>query len=821
MFQNYLITALRNFTRHKLYSFINIAGLTVGLTCAIFIILFVRDELSYDKWIPGTENLYRAELTWHVPGRAPWRMAQAPFPLLRAMQEKIPGVAATTHMMTETMTVGANGRLFVETIMAVDPNFFRVIKLPLAEGNAANVLSQPESIVLSQSMARKYFGDADPVGKTITVRAPNWSDSPGVTAIHSLTVTGVLRDLPHNTQLVADLLMPNTSQADEMSQSEKEQAWTSTDGGYDYVALSPGTDPHAVLAKLGPILDRLITPKMMGGSGSRGSEFETFDLIPFGDVHLTSDQYGGMRPPGSWATVYGFAAIGVLILLIACFNFTNLATARAMVRVREISLRKVLGAHRAQLMIQFLGESILMALISFTSALALVEMLLPFYGRMLNKPIQLHYLNDWPLLLALLGMAILVGLLGGFYPALVLSRFRPAATLRTNAGGQTGSGMLRMALVISQFAVSIGLGIAALVVFRQIDFARNIDLGFNRDGMVVIRGANYMTPDALKSFAQALNTNPEITGVALSNAVPFDLFNVSNGSIHLQGEAQNFSAHIANISPEFPKLYDIRLLAGRFLSTSYGEDVTSQSTSDGNLNVLINAETAHRFGYAPKDAIGKMIVFFGGSARVVGVVADAKIDGMKDPVLPTVYLDDPKRNTLISIRIRGSRISDTLSFIDKTWRVFAPGSAIQRRFLSDSFEKLFKADEMQGQMFGLFVGIAIFIACLGLFGLASFAAERRTKEIGVRKTFGARTKDIVLMLLWQFSIPVLVANLIAWPVAYYYLHNWLAGYAYRISLSPLYFFGAGAAALVIAWATVIVHAAHVARANPIHALRYE
>jgi len=490
-------------------------------------------------------------------------------------------------------------------------------------------------------------------------------------------------------------------------------------------------------------------------------------------------------------------------------------------RAREISLRKMMGARRAQVMIQFLGESVLMALMSLVLALALVEMLLPFYGRMLSAPIQLHYLNDWPLLLALLAMAGLVGLLGGFYPALVLSRFRPAATLRTNASGQTGSGILRMGLVISQFAVSIGLGIAALVVFRQIDFARNVDLGFNRDGVVIIRGANYMTPDALKSFSQALESNPDITGVALSNAVPFDLFNVSNGPVRIQGETESFSAHIANINPDFPKLYDIRLLAGRLLSTAYGEDVTSMTTVNQKANVLINAETARRFGYAPRDAIGKTIAFFGSSARIVGVVADAKIDGMKDPIQPTMYLDDPTRNTLISVRIRGRRVSDTLSFIDRTWRRFAPGSAIQRRFLSGDFDKLFKADETEGQMFDLFVGIAIFIAALGLFGLAAFSTQRRTKEIGLRKTFGARTRDIVLMLLWQFSIPVLVANLIAWPVAYYYLHQWLDGYAYRITLSPLYFVGAGLAALIIAWATVIVHAAHVARANPINALRYE
>jgi putative ABC transport system permease protein len=384
-----------------------------------------------------------------------------------------------------------------------------------------------------------------------------------------------------------------------------------------------------------------------------------------------------------------------------------------------------------------------------------------------------------------------------------------------------------VALVIAQFAVSIGLGVAAIVVFSQIRFARNVDLGFDRGGIVVVQGITKLTPSAAENFANALRSNAGISEVTLSDAVPFDLFNVSNVPVQLQGESQSFTAHIMDISPEFPSVYNMQLAAGRALSAEHGKDVFSRypffssAAADACRNVLINEAAAHRFGHAPQDVIGKTLVAGSGRVTIAGVVRDSKMDGLREPVEPTVYVDYPPTYTLLSIRLRGARLSETLAFIDRTWRSFSPGTAIQRYFLNDTFDKLFKSDEKQGEMFGVFVGIAIFIACLGLFGLAAFTAQRRTKEIGVRKVFGAKTRDIVFLLLWRFSVPVLAANVIAWPVTFYYLHRWLEGYAYRISLNPLYFVSAGAIALTIAWATVFTHALRVARASPVHALRYE
>ncbi|HWF65007.1 MAG TPA: FtsX-like permease family protein, partial [Rhizomicrobium sp.] len=549
----------------------------------------------------------------------------------------------------------------------------------------------------------------------------------------------------------------------------------------------------------------------------KGSVILAPTLTPFWDVHLSTDRYGGMTPAGSWATVYGFAVIGILILLVACFNFTNLATARAMIRAREISLRKVMGARRRQLVLQFLGESVLTALIALVLALALVEILLPLFDRLLDVPIRLSYLGDWQLILAAGGMAVLAGLIGGAYPALVLSRFRPALVLRANRSGLSGSGVLRTTLVVLQFAVSIGLGIAALVVFEQVSFARDMDMGFNRDNVVIVYADN-LSPEARLSFVRALPSDPAIAAAALSTATPFGHGMKDNVFVRFPGQAFNDSFRTVNFGPGYLELYGIGMAAGRAFSASHGGDLFA---SDSKMhNILINEAAARRMGVKPEGALGKTFMIGDTPVTVVGVTKDFKIEGAKAATVPTIYRDTAPPNW-VSVKLKPGKIGEGVAAIDRIWRGFAPSVAIERHFLDQDFDRQFQADRKEDSMFALFVGIAIFIAAMGLFGLAAFSTERRTKEIGLRKVFGARTGNIVWMLLWQFSIPVLVANLIAWPVTYYYLRGWLEGYAYRISLNPLYFVGVGLAALVIAWATVIVHAAHVARANPVHALRYE
>ena len=826
MFRNYLTIALRNIIRHRLYSFINIAGLAVGLTSLIFVILFVRDELSYDRWIAGTDNLYRLEMTARMPDGA-LAMAVIPYAMPEAMRNEVPGVTGMTRYFRNPMTLTAGDRQFRENVISVDPGFFKLIRLPLIDGDPDTVFRQPQSLVLSQSAARKYFGDANAIGRIIITGRSDCADTDTACRAQtvSLKVTGVMRDLPHNTQLTGDVFLPNTSIADPVSQDMKHD-WFSQSGS-GYVRLAPGADPNAVIAGMKPLLDRDVTPelKRFGIPGS-GSQNYFVHLTPFTQVHLTSWRWlFNMTPPGSWTTVYGVIAIGVLIMLVACFNFMNLATARAMLRAREIALRKTMGASRRQLIVQFLGEAVLMALLALALAFAATEMLLPLFDKFLGRAIALDYAADWPLLLALVGVAVLAGLASGSYPALVLSGFRPAATLRTNSAGQAGSGGLRNMLVVLQFAVSIGLGIAASVVFGQISYARNLELGFRHDNIVVLRSADRLTAEQRRAMEQALRANPGVIDAGMSNRVPFDQ-GLSHVMIQVPGQANGITMLWNAIDPGYSRIYDIKLIAGRLPSETRGDDrihsmVPGTDPLNEGRNLLIDAAAAHLMGFTPEEAVGKTILFNHVHVRIMGVLADARVRGAREPTEASVYPYVADYPMQIAVRLRPDMIPQTIGFIDHTWRAFSPMIAIQRNFLDDSFGQLYQVDERQGEMFGAFVMIAIFIACLGLFGLAAFTAGRRTKEIGIRKVFGARTRDVVFLLLWQFSIPVLVANAIAWPLAWYYLHGWLEGFAYHITLSPLYFLGAGAAAMVIAWATVFTHARRVAGANPIHALRYE
>ncbi|MGH6829443.1 MAG: FtsX-like permease family protein, partial [Rhizomicrobium sp.] len=793
--------------------------------CAIFIILFVRDQLSYDKWIPGTENLYRVESTVLNPGQRPLRLATISFPVTQEMLEQIPEVKARTRLVRRTVTILIGDKQFPEPMDVVDPNFLQLIKLPLVSGAAATALARPDSVVISQADARKYFGDAPPLGKTLIMSA-EYCDALNQNCEvkrHTLVVTAILRNLPYNTQLAGDLMMSDVSDIAPIT-AELRTNWGYS-SGWGYVRLAPGADTAQVIRKISAIFDRDIDVAKQFNVKLKGSQILQPRLTPFLDDHLSTDRYGGMTPAGSWTIVYGFSVIGVLILLVACFNFTNLATARAMVRACEISLRKVVGATRRQLIVQFLGESILTALIALILALALTEMLLPAFDRFLNMPIVLSYRQDWTQLLFILGVGLLAGLLSGIYPALVLSGFRPAMAQSMSGPNSHGAGLVRAALVVLQFAVSIGLGIAALVIFAQTSFARSIDLGFRHDGIVVLDTDNF-PEKTVQSLALALRTSPAISDTAFSQSVPLSKLH-NNWPVRSPGSPMSQMFVMLPASPDYMHVFGIRLLAGRFLSEQRASDVINPSELEsGNMrsrgNVLINASAARRLGFTPQQAVGKTLILDEGRVNVAGVVADVKDDGPGSPANSTVYVYwSRSAGDNLFVRIRNGGAHEALAFIEHTWRAFAPSVALRWHFLDDDYNKQFQSDDRQGAIFFLFVGIAILIACLGLFGLAAFTTERRTREIGLRKTFGARTRDIIFLLLWQFSIPVLIANLIAWPVAYYYLHNWLEGYAYRIALSPLYFIGAGVGALLIAWATVILHAAHVARANPVHALRYE
>ncbi|MGH6890116.1 MAG: ABC transporter permease [Rhizomicrobium sp.] len=561
MFRNYLVTALRNFTRHRLYSFINIGGLALALACATFIALFVADELSYDRFIPDMGNVYRVDTAFKLPGHDVQRADDTTFVLGPTMKAQIPQVLAYTHITSQTVTLKVKDRLFSQDVQVVDPDFFQVIHLPMIAGDPKQVFAQPDSIVLSQAEAIKLFGGTAVMGRTVVVSGN-----------HPMIVTGIVKDLPHNTQLKANALFPDTSKADPMQEFYKKH-WESF-GGHLYVELAPGSDTKQVLAMTRHLFDSHIDLKKEAGVDIPASKVFDPHLTPFLDGHL-NDYGGGMTPGDSWTEVYGFSAIAVLILLIACFNFTNLATARAMMRAREVSLRKVMGARRGQLIVQFLAESIVTALAALVLALALVEVPTPAYERFVDRPIALHYLSDWGLIIFVVVAAALTGLLAGIYPAFVLSGFRPAGTLRANASGRSGSALLRTALVVLQFAISIGLGVAAVVVFAQIRYAEQVNLGFNRSHIVVIRNASDIPKAKREDFERTVEAEPSIEGAALSRSTPFDgTTNIQ--TVAVPGSPQLLSVREWEADPNYPSVYQLKLLAGRLLSRDRAQDVYKQ-----------------------------------------------------------------------------------------------------------------------------------------------------------------------------------------------------------------------------------------------------
>ena len=828
MWRHYLSMAARGLARHRLYSLINIVGLAVGLTCIIFVVLFIRDELAYDKWIPGTGGLYRMELTIDIPDREPLRLADIPYAMPAAMRDQIAGVTGMTRYFVRGVTLTNGDRQHVQQVAVVDPGFFQLVQLPLIRGIRGSLLQQPDSIVLSQSAAREYFGGADPIGRTVTAANGN-CDGPGATCPPvSLRVTGVVRDLPYNTQLAGDAFISTASLANPISQSERQHWYDQS--GYGYVRLAPGVSPGAVVAAMGPVFDQDVSPELskIAGIHILGSHVYKAHLTPFTRVHLDSSHWKfNMTTPGSWSTLYGVALIGILTLLAACFNFMNLTTARATLRAREIALRKLLGAGRGQLILQFLGEAVLIAVVSLIAALALAEILLPLFDDFLQRPIALHYLSDWGLLLLLGGVAVVTGLISGSYPALVLSRVRPIAGLRGGDARSPRSGGLRNVLVLLQFAVSVGLGIAAGVVFSQVNYARAMSLGFDRDNVLVIGGSDGLAGAKEEAFAQALRANPSIAAVGLSNFVPFGS-GQSVSTIRVPGRPDVFTINTTVIGPRYPEVYGIRLVAGRLLSADRGADrlnsvgiIAGGDPLNEGRNVLVNVAAARHLGFTPQQAVDKIVLYNQNHVRIVGVLADARLQGALQAVAPMFYAYVPSYPMNVSVRLRPGEIPPTLRFIDRTWHAFMPTEAIQRWFLDGSFDQLYRQDDREGRMLAMFVIVAVFIGCLGLYGLAIFTAERRTKEIGIRKVSGARTRDIVSLMLWRISVPVLISNLIAWPFAYAYLRHWLDSYAYRIPLTPFYFLAAAAVALLIAWATICGNTLRLARTSPVHALRYE
>jgi putative ABC transport system permease protein len=834
MWRNYLTTGVRALLKNKTYAFINIFGLGIGLAACLMLLIHVRYERSYDAWLDGAENIYQVQATFTDPDSGEvTHQQQSAYVVMSALKKDFPQIESSVYGLSTTPVVQRGGEaLSTEDALFVDNRFFDTMSLPLSQGDARSALANPGSVVLSESYARRFFGDSNAMGQTLSM----------ISRGHNIEarVTGVMPDLPRNSHMRATMIVridPNAYFGTDAENFMTEWGWNS---GWNYVRLRAGSDADAINSAMQAWEDRNIPDQTVGDQTTNQGDFTDWRLTNVRDIHLgPAANNAGMSPGNDERSILTFTIIAFLILGMACVNFTNLATARASQRAREVALRKVLGASRRQLMVQFLLESVLLAGMAMLLALTLVEVTLPLLANFLDADLRMVYFGEGSMLLPILLLTLVVGAAGGLYPAFYLSRFQPAQVLKANKSTSeaAGSGRLRNVLVISQFAVSIGLIICTAVVYAQTVYARSVDPGFNREGIYQVSVNRRQIEDRIETFQRAFERIPGVVSVGRTG-VGIDPTNQNGTGIAVPGRDQPVSVGNYVIDEHFLGTIGARFLGGRDLTRNRPIDVDPRSEDSPieedralvarGLNVIANRLATQRLGFrTPEQAVGAQLRM--GIAdedaglvpiTIVGVIENTRLGSIREPVEPLVLRLGDYGATHLLVRYTGSpyEISER---IRQAWHQVAPDAPIEADFSENIVAELYQAEQARTQLFAGFAMLAVVIACLGLFGLAAFTAERRTKEIGIRKVLGARTRDIVRLLAWQFSKPIIVANLIAWPVAWWVMKDWLNTFDARIDLGPTPFLLAGLLALVIAIGTIAGHAFKVARANPILALRYE
>jgi putative ABC transport system permease protein len=811
MWFNYLAAGLRTMRSNLLYSLINLVGLAVGIAAAILIFLYVRYETSYDRWIPDSDRIHQLQTRIKVMGPEPVDQATAPRIAAEAMARGFPQIEAMTAATRATAVVAVAREPVSKPILFTDPSFFDLFDLPFVRGDRRTALGDAASLVLTEKEAAGLFGASDPIGRTVDVESGGQK--------RALRVTGVLADLPGNSHLDVALIA-RFNPAETVSGPA---AW----GNFDslvYARLKPGANGDEINSAM-PAFEKR----------SLGPMDQAFDyrFAPIRHIHLAPPLQGAMRPAGDPLAVKAFAVIAALVLLIACFNFTNLSTAQASKRAREVGLRKVLGASRLQLIQQFMGEAILYAALGTVGGLALAELLLPFFNNLLDLELGLGYLSAGGILLPALGLTLLVGAISGTYPALYLSGFQPGRVLGASAlAGSPGSGRLRQALVVAQFAVAIALMVCAAIVYAQTLYARDADPGFRPRGLLAVENLSVPGPVAAATLRDEVRNLPGVTRTALSGGSPTSRGYVTSG-VRRPGAKDVENLKIESIDFGLLPTMGIPVIAGRDFSPALAADTVPPAASFTNLtaappsaqdrfNILLNRAAVRRLGFRDaSSAVGKEVILPQGRGDVVGIVGDVRYGSLRDPVEATLYLRDEVSFDHLLVRYADTDPAALSGAVKQVWRKVAGNVPFSARFVEDALAEHYEADAVRGQVFALAAALAVLIACLGLFGLAAFTVERRKLEIAIRKVFGARDRDIAALMVYQFSRPVLAANLIAWPVAWWLMRDWLNGFSERIALHPGWFIAAGALALAIAALTIFGHALRVSRMRPAMTLRNE
>jgi putative ABC transport system permease protein len=815
MFLNYMKVAWRNIIRKKGFSFINITGLAIGMTVCLLILLFVQYEMSYDTYHKNAEDLYRFERQWlNADGSVRGHFASLAPSFVVFLEKEFPEIENAVRIYpVDTALVSVGDTHYVEKrIFFAEEDIFDVFSVPLVKGDPKTALAQPDGLVISESVARKYFRDENPIGKQMEFDQT-----------YFFQVTGVMEDTPSNTHVYFDFLASYLALKGLQGTGERDYFHGtrnfSDNVTFAYVRFAPGTDPDAVRAKVPGFLDRVLgTRKDADGNIVPASQGNTILLRKVTDIHLHSHTSKELEANGDIRYVNLFTIIALFVLVIACINFMNLSTARATQRAREVGLRKVVGANRRRLTAQFLGESLMVSLMAIVLALAVVGLLLPAFNTFTNRNIGFGSLLNPVGLLTVLGVFVLTGIISGFYPALYLSAFRPATILRGELTRGVRGTVIRKVLVVFQFAISVALIVGVGVVFKQMRFLQNADLGFERENIVMLR-ADQVIKQNWQEFKQQLTISPYILFATLSKRAPTGrLLDAPGFRTEVNGQVLTspFGMPHNRVDYDFFKTYGMEIIAGRDFSIEY--------PTDANKAFILNETAVRRLGLEnPEDAIGMPMSTFAPflKGNVIGVVKDFNYESMHHEIIPIITYIQPIQANTVSIRIAPGRIKEALNDAEVVWKRFNPEYPFQYDFLDDRIAEQYRNEERMMRMFGYFSLLAIFIGCLGLFGLASFMAEKRTKEIGVRKVLGASLANIMVLLSREFTVLVLIGNVIAWPVAYFAMHAWLNNFAYKTSIGWIVFVFAGIMTLAVSLVTVSYQAMKAALTDPAVAIRYE
>ncbi|MFC2168997.1 ABC transporter permease [Acidobacteriota bacterium] len=815
MFKNYFLIALRNIRRHKGFSFIKITGLAVGIAVCVLILHYVRFELSFDNYHQYKDRIYRIERQFLTPDGSVRQhfcsLAPSFIPHLSNDFTEIEHIARIFDNGNTRVTFGEK-KFLEDRFYFAEHNIFEIFTIPLKQGNSKTALIQPGSLVITESMAKKYFEDEDPMGKRIEI---------GEELL--LKVTGVMSDVPINSHLHFDFLASYITLKGRYRYRQNNDDYffgnqNFTDNvTYTYIRIARNADPSAISALIPSFIDRYIPERIDdAGNSVLGSQRTNLYLRLVSDIHLHSHTSNELEPNSDIPYVALFALIAVCILIIACINFMNLSTAQAANRAREVGLRKVVGANRRLLITQFIGKSLLVTALAMILAVALVFLFAPYFRAFLGYGLSFELLMNPAGFLILAGIFILSGLGSGFYPAIYLSAFRPVAILKVKlTGGSRRKGM-RKVLVVFQFSISAALIISVGVIFKQMIFLQNANLGFEKENIVLIN-ADDKIRDNWREVKRALLNSPRILAATASKRAPSGrLLDAPGFSTEVNGNlvTSSFTMPHNRVEHDFFKTYGMKFVAGRDFSIDYPTDETEA--------FILNETAVRMLGWLdPEKALDAPMSIAGRSGKIIGIVADFNYEFMHHKILPILTYLRPQEINTVSVRVSSGNVQEAMAYVKKIWDRFDPGYPISYTYLDERLNELYRSEARMMQMFGYFSLLAIFIACLGLFGLISFTTTQRTKEIGIRKVLGASVLSIVCLLSGDLTKFVLIANVLSWPIVYFFMNRWLNNFAYRVPIDWKVFALSASLTFVISLVTVSYQSIRAARSDPVNAIRYE